>query len=127
MAGLRNILVVEDDPSIRDMYRMALANAQYAVEVADSAAELYAELEHFQPDVVLLDVMLPNTSGLEVLKELRTNPARGCIDAKIVVLTNLAQRSVADNAMENGADGFIIKADILPKDLDKVIKSLEEE
>lgn len=127
MAGLKNILVVEDDPSIRDMYKMALANANYVVDVADSAAELYAKLERFKPDVLFLDVMLPSTSGLEVLKELRTNPARGCINAKIVVLTNLAQRSVADNAMENGADGFIIKADILPKDLPKVIDSLEED
>lgn len=106
---------------------MALANANYVVDVADSAAELYAKLERFKPDVLFLDVMLPSTSGLEVLKELRTNPARGCINAKIVVLTNLAQRSVADNAMENGADGFIIKADILPKDLPKVIDSLEED
>lgn len=127
MAGLKNILVVEDDPSIRDMYRMALANAQYSVEVADSADEMYAKLDLFQPDCIFLDVMLPNVSGLEILKELRTNPAHGCMNAKIVVLTNLAQRSVADNAMDNGADGFIIKAEILPKDLDKVIKSLEEE
>ncbi len=109
------------------MYRMALANAQYSVEVADSADEMYAKLDLFQPDCIFLDVMLPNVSGLEILKELRTNPAHGCMNAKIVVLTNLAQRSVADNAMDNGADGFIIKAEILPKDLDKVIKSLEEE
>lgn len=106
---------------------MALANNEYAVEVADSADELYAKLEVFHPDCLFIDVMLPGTSGLEVLKELRTNPARGCIDSKIIVLTNLAQRSVADNAMENGADGFIIKADVLPKDLPKVIESLEEE
>ena len=127
MAGLKNVLVVEDDASIRDLYRMALANNQFVVEVADGAAELYTKLEFFHPDCIFLDVMLPGVSGLEVLKELRTNPARGCIDAKIVVLTNLAQRSVADNAMENGADGFIIKADVLPKDLPKVIESLEEE
>ncbi len=127
MAGLRNVLIVEDDPMIRDLYKMALANHQYTVEVADSADELYIKLETFHPDCLFLDVMLPGTSGLEILKELRTNPARGCQDAKIVVLTNLAQRTVADNAMEHGADGFIIKADILPKDLPKVIESLEEE
>ena len=127
MAGLRNVLVVEDDASIRDLYRMALANNEYVVEVADSADEFYAKLEHFHPDCIFLDVMLPGKSGLEVLKDLRTNPEHGCMDTKIVVLTNLAQRSVADNAMDNGADGFIIKADVLPKDLPKVIESLEEE
>ena len=127
MAGLKNVLIVEDDASIRDLYRMALANNEYVVEVADSADELYAKLEVFHPDCLFLDVMLPGTSGLEALKELRTNPARGCMDAKIIVLTNLAQRSVADNAMENGADGFIIKADVLPNDLPKIIESLEED
>lgn len=127
MAGLKNILIVEDDAMIRDLYRMALANDEYVVEAADSAEELYTKLKDFQPHCVLLDVMLPGTSGLEILKELRTNPARGCVDAKIIVLTNLAQRAVADNAIENGADGFIIKAEILPKDLSKVIKSLEED
>lgn len=127
MVGLRNVLVIEDDASIRDLYKITLANAHFNVEVADSAKELYAKLEKFKPDCLFLDVMLPGTSGLEVLKELRTNPARGCMNAKIIVMTNLAQRSVADNAMDNGADGFIIKADILPKDLPRVIESLEED
>lgn len=127
MAGLKNILVVEDDAMIRDLYKMALANAHYAVEVADGADELYAKIERFKPDVLFIDVMLPGKSGLELLKELRTNPIFGCTDAKIVILTNLAQRAVADNAMASGADGFIIKAEMLPKDLPRVIESLEEE
>ena len=127
MAGLKNMLVVEDDPSIRDMYKIVLANNRYTVEVADSAEEMYAKLKDFHPDVIFLDVMLPNKSGLEILKDLRTNPELGCETAKIIILTNLAQRSVADNAIENGADGFIIKADILPKDLPTIIESLEED
>lgn len=126
MAGLKNILLVEDDPMIRDLYQMALASEQYVVEVADSAEEAYAKLARFQPDCIFLDVMLPGTSGLEILKELRSNPARRCTNAKIVILTNLAQRSVADNAIASGADGYIIKADILPKDLPRVVASLEE-
>jgi chemotaxis family two-component system response regulator PixH len=112
---------------IRDLYKMALANAHYTVEVADGADELYAKLERFKPDVVFIDVMLPGKSGLELLKELRTNPILGCTGSKIVILTNLAQRAVADNAMASGADGFIIKAEMLPKDLSRVIESLEEE
>jgi DNA-binding response OmpR family regulator len=127
MAGLKNVLLIEDDPMIRDLYRMSLANSQYVIEVADSADEMYAKLENFHPDCIFVDVMLPGVSGLEILKELRTNPKHGCTNAKIIVLTNLAQRSVADNAMNNGADGFIIKADMLPRDLPAVIKSLEED
>jgi DNA-binding response OmpR family regulator len=126
MAGSKNVLIIEDDPLIKDLYRMALANADYVVETAESAEEAYSKLTTFHPDFIFLDVMLPGTSGLEILKELRSNEEHGCIKTSIVILTNLAQRSVADFAMENGADGFIIKADMLPKDLPNVIVSLQE-
>lgn len=126
MAGLKNVLIVEDDVMIRELYRSTLVNSQYNVELAGDANELYAKLGNFRPDYIFLDIMLPGVSGLEILKELRTNPTRGCMQTKIVILTNLAQRSVADNAMSSGADGYIIKADILPKDLPDIIASLEE-
>jgi DNA-binding response OmpR family regulator len=127
MAGSRNVLIIEDEPMIRDLYRNALTDAHHTVEVADNADEAYDKLNRFHPDYVFLDVMLPGKSGLEILQELRTNPDLGCTEAKIIILTNLAQRSVADNAIEHGADGYIIKADILPKDLPKVIESFEQE
>lgn len=119
-------MLVEDEAMIRQLYRTALIKADYTVAEAEDVNELYIKLKTFHPDVVFLDIMLPGVSGLEILKELRNNPAHGCTNAKIVMLTNIGQRSIADNATENGADGFIIKADILPKDLARVIQSLEE-
>src|ERR1700722_18972694 len=127
MAGLRNVMIVEDDVMIREVYRTALVLAHYTVDEAENVDELYVKLKTFHPDCIFLDIMLPGVSGLEILKELRSNPAHGCTNTKIVVLTNLGQRSVADSAMEGGADGFIIKADILPKEIPKVIDSLEED
>lgn len=127
MAGLRKILIVEDDVMIRDLYRVALVDKQYIVETAGDATVAYQKASTFQPECIFLDIMLPGVSGLEILKELRTNPAHKCQNAKIVILTNLAQRSATENAIENGADGYVIKADILPKDLPAVIASLEEE
>ena len=126
MAGLKNVLLVEDDVMIRDLYRSALIHSQYTVEIAGSADELYEKLIQFHPDCIFLDVMLSGVSGIEILKELRTNPVHGCMNAKIVVLTNLAQTSIADSVIAGGADGYIIKADILPKDLSEIIVSLED-
>jgi DNA-binding response OmpR family regulator len=126
VAGLRKILIVEDDPMIRDMYRTALVEKQYVVDIAGDSEIAYQKVRSFKPDVVFLDIMLPGVSGLEILKELRTNPIYNCQNVKIVILTNLAQNSVSENAIANGADGFIIKADILPKDLPTVVLSLEE-
>ena len=127
MAGSRNVMLVEDEVALRQLYRAALVEAGHTVVEAENVDELYSKLVNFHPQYVFLDVMLPGVSGLEILRELRSNPARGCMDAKIVILTNLGQRSVADSAMEGGADGFIIKADILPKEIPKVIDSLEED
>ena len=126
MGGLRKILIVEDDPMIRDMYRIALVGKQYTVDIAGDADEAYQKVNTFRPDVIFLDIMLPGVSGLEILRELRTNPTYQCENVKIVMLTNLAQNSVSDSAIANGADGFVIKADILPKDLPAIVTSLEE-
>jgi len=111
---------------IRDMYRIALIDKQYTVEIASDAEAAYKKVIVFKPDCIFLDIMLPGVSGLQILNELRTNPVYNCQSVKIVILTNLAQTSVSENAIANGADGFIIKADILPKDLPAVVKSLEE-
>lgn len=126
MAGSKNVALVEDDQMIRDLYRSALVNADYKVEIAGSSKELYDRLKTFHPDCVFLDLMLPGVSGLDILKELRSNPDHGCTTTKIIILTNLAQSSIADGAIIAGADGYVIKADILPKDLPDVIKSLDD-
>lgn len=126
MAGSKNVLIVEDDVMIREMYRTALVDHQFRVELAGDSVEAYKKLENFRPDCILLDVMLPIFSGLDILKELRTNPKHGCEKTKIVLLTNLAQRSVTETAIESGADGYIIKSDILPTDLPNIIASLDE-
>lgn len=124
MAGSKNILIVEDDKMIRDMYTSALTKPGFKVVGSGSAKEAYEALKSFRPDYVLLDVMLPETSGLEILGELKKNSKLGCQKSKIVIMTNLAEESVKQKAIEGGADGFVIKSDILPKDLLGIIDSL---
>ena len=126
MAGSKKILLIEDDVMIRELYRTTLVNSQHIVEMAENSDEVFRKLQSVHPDIILLDVMLPGLSGLDILKELRTNPIHGCQQTKIILLTNLAQRSVTDSAIESGADGYIIKSDILPTDLPVIISSLEE-
>ena len=124
MAGSKNILIVEDDVMIRDMYKAALEAAGYKVGIAGKATEAYKLLESFKPDCILLDVMLPETSGLEILNELRKNPKLGCQNTKIIMMTNLAEKEIRDKAIEGGVDGYVIKSDIVPKDLLKIVPSL---
>lgn len=126
MAGIRNVLIIEDEPMLRDLYQQALVQSNYVVHVASTAEQTYQVLANFKPDYVFLDIMLPGKSGLDLLPELRTNPALNCVDAKIIVLSNLAQHSVVDSALQNGADSYIVKADIMPFELPDIIKSVDE-
>ncbi len=126
MDGTKKVLIVEDEPMLRRLYQRALTDADFATAVARDADETYAKLARFKPDYIFLDIMLPGKSGLELLQEFKSDPTLGCMDAKIIILTNLAQHSVADNAMEHGADGYIIKADILPIDLPDIINSIDQ-
>lgn len=125
MAGLKNVLLVEDETMIRDLYRTVLVRAGYTVAVAGNSHETFAVLQKFKADVVLLDIMLPGMSGIDILQELRTNPIHHCQTNIILLLTNLAQQDFNNDALNSNADGYIIKADILPQDLIKIIQSLD--
>lgn len=125
MAGLQNVLLVEDDKNISDLYSETLTRAGYTVSLAATGDIALEQAEALHPDLVLLDIMIPGHSGLEVLKMLRTNPQYGCIRTKIVMVTNLAEADTSKEAWSNDADGFVVKANILPSDLLEVIKSLE--
>ena len=127
MAGLKNVLLVEDEAMIRDLYRTILVRAGYKVAVAGNSREAFDALQKFKADVVLLDIMLPGMSGIDILHELRNNPAHNCQRNIILLLTNLAQQDFNDDALNKDADGYIIKADILPQDLIKIIQSLGED
>lgn len=126
MAGLRNVLLVEDEAMIRDLYRTVLVRAGYTVTIAGNSHETFAALQKTKADVVLLDIMLPGMSGIDILQELRSNPIHNCQKNIILLLTNLAQQDFNDDALNNNADGYIVKADILPQDLVKILQSLEE-
>jgi CheY-like chemotaxis protein len=125
MAGFQNVLIVEDEVMIRELYFITFTKAGYKVGVAGNADETFAQLPQFKPDVIFLDIMLPGMSGIDILKKLRSDPQYGCQNTKIVLITNLGQQNLAEVAMAEHADGYVIKADIVPKNLVAIAKSLE--
>ncbi len=127
MAGLKNVLLVEDDAMIRDLYRTVLVRDGFHTEVAGDSEETFLKLKQFHPDVIFLDIMLPGLSGLDILRQLRTNPEYNCQNVKIILLTNIGQHNLDNNKLTDLADGYIVKADILPSQLSVIIKSLEDE
>jgi len=117
-------MIVEDDERLRELYSTILSQSQYNVQTAVSASELYDKLQNFKPDVMLLDLMLPGTSGIEILKELRKNPAHNCQQTKIMLLTNMSESTFKDEAIKEGADGYLIKADIELNELPGIISEI---
>lgn len=98
------ILVVEDEPSIREVVSLYLERAGYLVRVAADGQEALTELARQLPDLVVLDLMLPKVDGMEITRWLR---ARG--DTPIIMLT--ARKEEADRiaGLEMGADDYVIK------------------
>ncbi len=124
MAGSKNLLFVEDDRPISEMYARLLERAGYHVDFAYDGNEglLKAKKQHY--DLILLDIMMPERTGIEVLHELRGEDGQGHPDTKIVLLTNLAQDKTSQEALKNQADGYIIKADIVPSQLVEIVQKL---
>ena len=124
MAGSKTILFIEDDKPIADMYARILERNGYEVDFAYNGADGIQQAENKHYDLILLDIMMPEKTGIEVLHELRGPDGTGYPNTKIVILTNLAQDKTSQEALKAQADGYIIKADIVPSKLAEVIAQL---
>lgn len=101
------VLVTDDDPAHRALVREALEKAGYAVEEASSGEEGLRIAEHTQPDIILLDLMMPRIDGYTVCSELRRNPQFK--DLPIIMVTALDDIGSIEQAFEAGATNFITK------------------
>jgi CheY-like chemotaxis protein len=124
MAGSKTILFVEDDKPIAEMYARVLEREGFEVEFAYNGTTGLSKAQSKHYDLILLDIMMPEMTGIEVLNELRGPDGKGSPDTKIVILTNLAQDKTSQEALKSQADGYIIKADFVPSQLADIIKKL---
>jgi len=101
------IYIVEDDPSIREIELMALKNSNYMALSFDRAAPFYEKLEEIIPDLVLLDIMLPDEDGYEIVRRLRRDPRT----ARVPVIMITAKTAEMDmvKGLDDGADDYIRK------------------
>ena len=107
--GRRLILVVDDEPSVRAMVLASIRvqATRYRVIEAGNATEAVVQAKQHQPDLVLLDVALPDHDGFWVCRSLKTGPETSHIP--VVMLTAMSLASDREQALEAGADGYIVK------------------
>jgi CheY-like chemotaxis protein len=114
------VLVVDDEPALRELMRAALEPHHDVAEAADGAAAL--ELwRTYRPDVVLLDVMLPGASGIDILREVRADETFP--SAKVVVVSAWDMSSVREQVDEHAADAFVSKP-FFPEELLETVDRL---
>ena len=107
------IAIVEDDNAISNMYRMKFELEDYEVEIANNGKDGLEMVKKFSPDIVLLDLMMPEMGGDEMLKEMRSTDWGK--DLKVIILTNLSEQEAPTGIKELGVDSFIVKAESTPK------------
>ncbi len=101
------IYIVEDDKNIREIESFALKNSGYQIKDFGSATEFYAKMEEKLPNLILLDVMLPDEDGLNIVKKIRSNPE----SRKIPVIMVTAKTTELDKVkgLDMGADDYLTK------------------
>jgi DNA-binding response OmpR family regulator len=125
MAQIKRILCIEDDLFIGEMYRRSLQGAGYAVDLISNGDDGLKAAQSGVYDLILLDIMLPDKQGTEILQSLRGDGKDLVPNARVLVLTNYDQDDESKLAMQSKADGYLIKADITPRKLREIIKTLE--
>jgi DNA-binding response OmpR family regulator len=120
----KTILCIEDDRFIGEMYVRSLKKAGYEVDWMVDGNDGLVAARNKQYDFILLDIMLPERKGTEILASLRGGKQNLIPKSRVIVLTNFEQDEDSRAVMEHNADAYLIKAEITPKKLISVIQQL---
>jgi CheY-like chemotaxis protein len=113
---MRKILIAEDDFFIRDIYSKVFSLSGYEVAVAVDGMDALEKIKAQPYDMVLLDIMMPRMTGIDVLKNVRSleTPTKSI---PIFIITNLGQQNVIEEAFKLGMDGYILKSQVTPQQI----------
>lgn len=117
---MTKIAIIEDDQAISQMYRFKFEAEDYDVETAENG-KLGLELaESMKPDIILLDLMMPEMTGDEMLERLRATDWGK--DVKVIILTNVGEQEIPPRIRELGVSGVILKANMTPRQVAELVK-----
>jgi len=117
---MQKIAIIEDDQAISQMYRIKFEAEGYTVETAGNGRLGLELVLAFHPDIVLLDLMMPEMNGEEMLQKLREDVWGKSV--KVVVLTNMGEQEVPAGIRDLQVSSFILKADMTPRQVAELVK-----
>lgn len=113
------ILIIEDDPYVRRFYERLFKDSTYEVSIATGGLDGLAMANKLHPDLLFVDILMPEMDGLTVLKRLKEDPTTS--DINVIMLTNIDDRTTIDQAIKLGAGGFFVKSSVTPESFKKAI------
>lgn len=118
---MTKIAIIEDDQAISQMYRMKFEADGFDVQIANNGARGVAMVENFLPDIILMDLQLPEMNGVEALTTIRKNDWGKKIP--VIILTNMEEDSLQE-VRSLGVESYIIKANMTPRQVVQKIKQV---
>ncbi|OGZ07583.1 MAG: hypothetical protein A2942_03310 [Candidatus Lloydbacteria bacterium RIFCSPLOWO2_01_FULL_50_20] len=120
MIETKKVLCIEDDAFLLSLISGKLVETGYTVITAASGSSGIAKAKSERPDVILLDIMLPDMGGFEILEKLKGDPASK--DIPVIILSNLGGREEIGKAEQLGAASYVIKSNIVPDEIAELVK-----
>lgn len=117
---MSKIAIIEDDPAISQMYRMKFEIEGFEVGTAENGHQGLELIEKMQPDIVLLDLMMPEMDGTEMLARLRKKSWGKKI--KVIILTNMGEQESPEELSKLVISAFIVKAEMTPREVAEQVK-----
>ena len=119
-SSIPKIAIIEDDQAISQMYRFKFEAENYEVNTADNGQLGLELIEHMRPDIILLDLMMPEMSGDEMLIKLRQEPWGR--DIKVIILTNKGEQEIPESIKALHVSAVILKSDMTPRQVAELVK-----
>lgn len=113
------IAIIEDDQAISQMYRFKFEAEGYTVDTADNGKTGLELIKSLSPDIILLDLMMPEMTGDAMLAKLRTLPWGKKV--KVIILTNMGEQEVPDEVKKLGVSDIILKANMTPRQVADIV------
>ncbi len=117
----QKILLIEDEEALLDMYSLKFRQDKFEILAANRGKAGIALAKKAKPDLILLDLVMPEMDGYDVLKILKADKQTSAIP--VIILSNLGQQEEIDQGLELGAEQFIVKASLTPSALVEKVRS----
>ncbi len=119
------ILLVDDDAFLRDMYATKFSELNNEIDVAETSEAALGKLRENEYEVVLMDMVMPGMSGVELLKEIKSKGLGG--NPACIMLSNQSEDADKQDALGAGAIGYIVKAELIPSEVVEAVHKLVED